>query len=234
MSILTKPYFQARKNNGVLWEPDSNTVLWLPGQDDPQSAVIRDRSGYGNNGSISGATWKQLPSGLWGLSHDGANAKVDLGAASSLNFTTSAFTLECWLYLDSIGNYIVMSNATFNVKGYSWHLADTSKVLFRTSQGGAFQDTTSTAAITALEWQHLMVTRSGTGVLIYRNGADITDVAGTHTNPVSSDNSFLLGLRPDNYGDILGDMALVRTYNTAKSATIAADHYAQERHLFGV
>ena len=93
MSILTRPYFVPRKNNGVKWEPDDDTVLWLPGQDDPQSATIRDRSGNGNDGTIVGATWKQLPSGVWVVDFDGADDKVE--PASQLNVATG--TLLAWV-----------------------------------------------------------------------------------------------------------------------------------------
>ncbi|KKK77854.1 hypothetical protein LCGC14_2849430, partial [marine sediment metagenome] len=71
MSILTKPYFQARKNNGVLYEPDASCVLWLLGQDDAYSTTIRDRSGQGNHGTINDATWARTGQGLWYLVLDG-------------------------------------------------------------------------------------------------------------------------------------------------------------------
>jgi len=61
--LLTKPFMQGRKNNGVKWEPPASCVLWLPGQDDAPSTTIRDRSGFGNHGTITGATWERLPGG---------------------------------------------------------------------------------------------------------------------------------------------------------------------------
>ncbi len=40
----------------IKYQPDASTIVWLPGQDDAYSSTIRDRSGKGNNGTISGAT----------------------------------------------------------------------------------------------------------------------------------------------------------------------------------
>jgi hypothetical protein len=59
---------------------------------------IYDRSPYGNIGSITGAAWKRLPSGLWVLSFDGQDDYVDCGDNNSLEFTTGPFTLLAWIY----------------------------------------------------------------------------------------------------------------------------------------
>ena len=88
----------ARANLGLTFRPDANCVLWLPGQDDPQSSTIRDRSGNGNNGTFgAGAaapTWKRLPSGLWVLDFDGLNDHTLISYHASLN--PKLITIEIW------------------------------------------------------------------------------------------------------------------------------------------
>ncbi len=59
----------------------------------PNKTYWFDRSRYRNHGTITGATWVQLPSGVWVLSFDG-NDYISLG--NNLNFATS-FTLEGWI-----------------------------------------------------------------------------------------------------------------------------------------
>jgi len=47
-------------------------VLYLPFMEGTGSSV-HDLSKYHNNGTITGATWTQLPSGIWVLSFDGVD-----------------------------------------------------------------------------------------------------------------------------------------------------------------
>lgn len=215
--------------------PDANCVLWFPGQDDSQSATIRDRSGAGNDGTLVGATWVRRGNGLWVVSFDGTNNEINCGTGASLNFTSGDFTLEMWIYKDVNTNYVPISNSEYRVHGYAIHVEAGNTVRFRTNTAGANIDTVSTATLVATVWQHLAVTRVGAAVKIYRNGADITATPGTHVDPVTSTDNFTIGLRPsDSYGDLAGDVALPRVHNVARSAGYLLGHYNQERHLLGV
>ena len=73
-------------------------VLHLPGLPGGDS-TIHDRSPYGNHGTITGATWKRLPSGLWCLSFDGSDDYVTVGLGASINIT-GPFTTKAWVYAD--------------------------------------------------------------------------------------------------------------------------------------
>ncbi len=99
MSLMLRPPLQARANSGLTFRPDANTVLWLPGQDDAYSATIRDRSGKGNNGSITGATWKRNSQGLWYLHFDGTDDDVDIPIAAAL----TAGTFVAWFRSSTSG-----------------------------------------------------------------------------------------------------------------------------------
>ncbi len=72
--------------------PDANLVLFCPGLQG-HGATLYDRSQSANHGTISGATWKRLPSGLPILSYDGTNDKTAFPA--SMNYIT-ALTLLVW------------------------------------------------------------------------------------------------------------------------------------------
>ncbi len=89
---------QVRANSGITFRPDANTVLWLPGQDDPQSSTIRDRSGKGNDGTLVGTTWAQNSKGFWVQSFDGADDVTTVSAAASINnLFDGGGTSICWM-----------------------------------------------------------------------------------------------------------------------------------------
>ena len=58
--------------------PELGSVLYLTGLPCGGSKIY-DRSPYGNHGTITGATWKRLPSGLWYLDLDALDDYVDCG-----------------------------------------------------------------------------------------------------------------------------------------------------------
>jgi hypothetical protein len=85
--------------------------LWSPGTDLWKSCVLDigspasapnktyafDRSRYHNDGTISGAVWKQQPNGLWAPVLDGTDDKIVIPNSPLLDFErTDAFTFEFW------------------------------------------------------------------------------------------------------------------------------------------
>ncbi len=96
---------QVRANSGITFRPDANTVLWFPGQDDAFSSTIRDRSGNGNDGTLTGGvTWVQNDKGLRLLDFDGVDGKVDCGSDASIdNIFDGGGTFICWVIVDSDG-----------------------------------------------------------------------------------------------------------------------------------
>lgn len=88
----------------VLRTDTASTVLWLPGQDDAFSSTIRDRSGFGNDGTITGATWMRTGKGLWYLNFDAVDDVILISAAASLdNIWDGGGTVICWIRGDSVG-----------------------------------------------------------------------------------------------------------------------------------
>src|SRR3990167_10553439 len=81
-----------------LWSPDSEIwkakVLDLGSPKQPPQEVTAptrywfDRSRYQNHGTITGATWKRLPSGVWVMSFDGTDDNILLPTVSALDPTT--------------------------------------------------------------------------------------------------------------------------------------------------
>ena len=83
------------KEELVLNPPELGCVLSLsrfPGG----GSKIHDRSPYGNHGTITGATWVRLPSGLWCLSFDGSD-DYSKAVDTVLPSGAAARTLSAWV-----------------------------------------------------------------------------------------------------------------------------------------
>lgn len=237
MITLLKPPLQAGANSGLTFRPDSSCVLWLPGQDDPQSATIRDRSGYGSNGAITGATWKRNNFGLWGLDFDGTSDSVNCGNNESLDLLT--LTIEAWVTLaqqpasfPEVGRTIASKHLAY------WLEIDRGTHVTRLLLYGAPESANYGSIFldwVLNTWYHVAVTVDGSNVRFYLNGA--LDVARAQTNiPAVNTNDVRFGVgwsAPERYW-WYGRQACQRIYNQALSATKIAGHFNQERRLFGV
>ena len=226
-----------RANSGLTFRPDANCVLWLPGQDDAWSAVIRDRSGKGNHGTLVGTTWARQSNGLWALSFDG-NDYVNCGNAASLYPTNPTF--ECWVYVPSAtqsGEDAIFGAAVGAGVGTA------EPMLFEATSDLMGLQLVDTAAVTHSTfvarqmdaWVHLAATYNGTSQILYVNGVGQTPLAWTGTIKWGTSN-FVIGCRQLAARDrfFVGKLALPRIYSRALSAPEILNHYNQERHLFNV
>ncbi|KKM64348.1 hypothetical protein LCGC14_1502330 [marine sediment metagenome] len=233
MSILTKPYFQARKNNGVLFEPDADTVLWLPGQDDAYSATIRDRSGAGNNGAITGATWTRNSQGLWYLDFDGSDDTVIMGNTATLNFSTGDLTLVIWIKCGENGRTQVLFNKEDAGGQLNFErLADNTIRFFCWASG--YQAQIFTNAITDTNWHQISASRIGAALAISRDGVEDDTGSGT-IKDVDSTGDLGMGATDIDTRNFKGGLALGRAIKgTGWTAAQRTASFNQERHLFNV
>ena len=228
-------YTYARANWGLKFRPDANTILWLPGQDDAYSATIRDRSGKGNDGTITGAVWEQTGQGLWGLNFDGGDDEITIASDTSLNVTTDA-TFEWWANYD--GNDSGTRPAVWD-KGATEVYSITKETLqmFIYFNGLTTYNFINNFYIQD-SWYHYIVTLVAGGALAaYRNGVaktwgrtnpDVDQVLPVTASPLTIMENVARG---SNLG---GLSALFRLHSRALSAAEVLSHYNQERHLFGV
>ena len=222
MSILTRPYMVARKNNGVKWEPDTNTVLWLPGQDDAYSSTIRDRSGNGNDGTITGSMWKQNGQGIWGLSSPG---ETSANVAFSSDLMTAAGTVEFWInWLSSalaeghlshlIGDMIYQHEANDQIylNGGGMHF------VYVPPTTGEFHN-----------WRFTWTDKTDSATCnLYIDDA-VQTRANVSSYALDSIERFLNLTTPDPTRSLKVEMYLARISNA-----VVDSHFAEERHLFNV
>ncbi len=215
--------------------PPIGCVLDLPGLPGGGNKIY-ERSPYGNIGTITGATWKRLPSGLWYLDFDGQDDYVSCGTDTSLN-PTDAVTCEAWVNSDSIGDYdIVITKMSDNAFNNGYHLFLHGVGGMRFSINNYVTDSATIAYTETGEWHHIVGTYNknlgSNQINIYKDG--MSGTPGTYSTAIATPSRNLkIGFDSGaSYWD--GGIALVRIYNRALSALEIQNHYQQEKQLFGV
>lgn len=189
-----------------------------------------------NDGTIDGATWRRLPSGLWVLSFDNSNDSVDYSSAANLG-NENVYSSEFWFKTNDVTDL----QAVF-AQGKSGN--DTPRILFYILGSAitfAHRDDASTQmdipySISNDIWYHAVGARRAVDSWeLIVNGI---------SRGTSSTNVGTTTLDTFKYGrwegvsfqwPMNGLIALLRIYiGGALSVPEAASHYNQERHLFGV
>ena len=226
----------------ILRKVPANAVLYLPALPEGLSqATIPDYSGNGNHGTIAGATWTRLNSGLWVLSYDGIDDVTQITHSASINLTT--WTTEFWF------NF-----ATLAGEQWVFYKASCYAISFYTSDAGVStgiyvqvwdddtakyigRRTATTGIITQTNtWKHLRVTYNGgvltTDIAFYLDDVQVDTAnyenAGTFTAPRTNTNNIRMGGEPSLW--FSGKLALPTQYNTV----VDNGTYPRTRRLLGV
>ena len=236
---MLKMLERVRSPERILFKPPTlGSVLYLPGLPGGGNKIY-DRSPYGNIGTITGATWERLPTGLWTLLHDGVDDYTDCGNAASLN-NLSALTAIVWVNLTTYGEGDV---SRFFSKEVGWY--------FSSNSGGIIDFRVDYATTDFRErvggglglgvWLRVGITWNGiptTGnAKIYLNGVNqssstLADGTGARDNDSAS--NLLIGSNAATFASLKGRTALPLLYNEVKSASQMLNDFNQTRHLFGV
>lgn len=214
----------------ILFDPPSlGCVLYLPGLPGVGD-IIYDRSPYSCHGTIIGATWKRLPSGLWYLDFDGTDDYVSLAK----NCPTGHFTILFWANHNptATSGWATIYEAGLECSLFcSRAITGGDNLKLRCHIGGASDYVDSNAnTITKGAWAQFGVTWDGKNGQLYKNGSAInTTASGTPNNPVSTAASL-----SSTTFDFEGYMALTRVFTRVLSVPEISNYYQQEKHLFGV
>jgi len=220
----------------ILRRIPANCVAYYPALPEGFSqSTIKDYSGNGNHGTITGATWVKRPSGLLGLNFT-IDDYVDIAASTSLNFT-DAGTWMVWVILRGTpaGWERVFS------KGYAETFlafnASTSPIMRINGLGGGAGQYAFVGSLTVNVPALIGFTYDKDGgdnnLKLYINGS--LDSQNTETGTIGGTSAWALG-STSAHGEKLqaGDIYLFRVLNRAITASQWASIFSQERHLFRI
>lgn len=215
--------------------PPIGCVLHLPGLPGGGSKIY-DRSPYGNIGTITGAVWKRLPSGLCVLGFDGEDDYVDCGAGVSLDLTD--MTLMAWIKADNVTgeHHISHKGGSGSARvNYRFEVVDGYLRLNMLDAGGWHANTDTAISLSTDTWYLATVTYDGSNVRFYVDAVEGDAPAETTTPPTATES---LTIGAYSWGGYTmewdGFIGLVRIYNRALNALEIQNHFNREKHLFGV
>ena len=190
--------------------------------DEKTGTTAYDTSGNGNNGTISGATWKgsaECKSGAC-LSFDGSNDYVNVNDSSTLD-VTSGVTVEAWVKIsDQTPTFRIITEKDVSGQYSLFVMSDGLKARFRLNSLWA----TSTTTITDGRWHHIAGTATASTVRIYVDGKLEEEVTGTDAF-TTNNTPVTIGIRNGGTLPFKGEIDLVRIYNYARTpAQIAWDY----------
>jgi len=178
------PILTMLKQNLLIGGP----ILALPTQEGA-GATVSDISGCGNHGTITGATWVQLPSGLWVLHYNGTSHKVDIPYHDGLNQTIFSFC--CWAIFDSfaaaydmlaqqLGSWLFCTSQAGDGKGFLWlnPMCAEHHAYHHTIQSDTAVGILSTGVpyFVAFTWDSVNKDTIPTNTKVLVNGVDVTTI----------------------------------------------------------
>ena len=221
--------------------PETNLVAYYPALHGLGGKLL-DRSVYANHGTISGATWVRLPSGIYVLSFNGTSDYVDLGNPAGL--ALSEFTISLWVKINSatpIGQtFTARWSSSANLYNWLFRITTLNKIeawLSSSTVRWAWQVITAANAFTAGVWVKVtLVVKLNTPLVLCINGASNVAATATPTGIYTGTTNVkvLLGARATTAEWLGGSIALPRFLSRALSVAEDTKHYNRERHLLGV
>ena len=210
--------------------------------DDCPGGTVNDSSGYGNNGTISGASCSSdtphsivgTGTGKYALSFDGAGDYVSVLDSNSLDIT-DAITIEVWVYINSLGstNWGFLSKGS-NTTGWGmWYYSPSGvfPIDFADNLGNRHYVDMPAGSIPVGAWAHVVGVYDRTYIRGYVNGVQkASRNVGAYTIATNA-NNLLIGQRTGSFFNGLIDE--VRIYNQALTQAEIQQHYVEGLERYG-
>jgi len=201
---------------------------------EPHATTFYDVSQFGNDGTITGATWLKLPSGLWVTSFDGSSY-IDFG--DQVSFEGDNVSVGCWFKKSASTGWRQLINKWDSPNKNGYVLAFNGQSLEALVGNGSVTTPTGNCAFTISDdiLYHALMTYDGTTLTLYVNGVSKNTDTTVSGNLSYGSESFQLGkysVAGANY--FIGLMGLEKLYSYALTASEVFNIFQQERKLFGV
>ena len=172
---------------------DPSLVLNLTGYPGGGS-IGQDRSLYRNNGTITGATWTRLPSGLWVLSFDGDD-DIRVGGLADFNISTGDCSLGAWVKTTDTGATfkIIMGKATLSANEYSLYQSNANKLTFRMADGAANATAVANSITVSGTWYFVFGVRLSNVLYLFIDSIQQTTTGSFSGSPDTTDKQFRVG-----------------------------------------
>jgi len=176
----------------------------------------KDSSGYGNNGTITGATWTNAGKFNKALSFDGSSSYVNCGNNSSLNMGTGSFTHSAWIKAPEGNTNRNIIDKGLGTTAYGFRLGTDGKVSVDIRGGGAI-GTASTIRVDDNSWHYVSVVldQSSDLVKIYIDGVLNNTGDASAIGDTDNSNNFFIGADNANQYYFDGTIDEVKIYNYA-------------------
>lgn len=150
---------------------------------------------------------------------DGSTGRVNVTDANNLDFTT-AFTFECWVNLDALGNI------RFVDKSIYWLRLIGGKPAVNRRSAGVDAELVGTDSLSTGTTYHLVGTYDNANLRLYVNGAEVapSPLAASGANETNTDD-FSIGASMFGFDWVDGRIDEVAVYNVALTPAQIADHF---------
>ena len=211
------------------WRLDGSPIMVLnmPFEGGSNATFTKDYSGYGNNGTVNGATWNSTGGydGWGAYEFDGVNDGIDISDSSSLS-NLSTVTVEAWIKLDAYtatGTYpndveTIVTKYTWasGYGGFDLAIDGGKNPGFLIFNGQSYDFANASETVSLNTWYHLVGTYDGTTIKIYVNGVLKNTTNYPEGNLNSSGTNLEIGSQ-GNTREFNGTIDEVRIYNQVLS-----------------
>lgn len=213
-------------------EEGSIATPWCPHKNDISYSILGynnnieyDCSGFGYNGTSTTLpiTSNESPRYFTSYKFEGKTSDCIKNLTTSLNFLDN-FSWSIWVKSNYTGTAYVFTVGRIDTGGYGYGLQNTSLTGYKCRYGSSIYD----ISITNRTWNHIVFTKSGTTINLYKNGILYSTNTFSGTAPTYSDGNGI-GIGCFHYSEDIypfyGNISDLRIYATALSADDVKELY---------
>jgi hypothetical protein len=229
----TKLFNYARTPAQIAWDYNQGDPIARWKMDECTGTSIKDSSGNGNTGTLTNATagtcddgtgttaWSAGKTGKFNssLKFDGTDDYVSIPDNAYLRFTSGTFAISAWVKTNDNAGIIVskIPNAP-PYAGWEYCISQ-GQAAASPGKPSFWNGADWVSANTRVDdgtWHHILVVYNGTNVNFYLDGK--ADGSSSRSNPNSSTEAVIVGMRAGTYGGLSGQIDDVQIFNYALTA----------------